>query len=159
MPAGCGVAGRPRYSLGFVHGIRLRLASARLACALTLVGAGCAGSGEPARPKIIARQQEEASASTARPAPTARAASPALAQDAIPAEPSLGAHDVGVFSDLDPRVRLALPRRVYTRSHYDHVGRTLERIAKERESVHGYRIVEQSPILRHFRAKLQPVTA
>ncbi|MDT0572055.1 tryptophanase [Streptomyces sp. DSM 3412] len=55
-------------------------------------------------------------------------------------------------------VRLALPRRVYTRSHYDHVGRTLERIAKEAESVHGYRIVEQSPILRHFRAKLQPVS-
>ncbi|HSX97420.1 MAG TPA: tryptophanase, partial [Streptomyces sp.] len=55
-------------------------------------------------------------------------------------------------------VRLALPRRVYTRSHYDHVGRTLEQIAKNAESVHGYRIVEQSPILRHFRAKLQPVT-
>ncbi|WP_319769761.1 tryptophanase [Streptomyces europaeiscabiei] len=55
-------------------------------------------------------------------------------------------------------VRLALPRRVYTRSHYDHVGRTLEQIAKDAESVHGYRIVEQSPILRHFRAKLQPVT-
>ncbi|MEU8948724.1 tryptophanase [Streptomyces sp. NPDC048489] len=55
-------------------------------------------------------------------------------------------------------VRLALPRRVYTRSHYDHVGRTLERIAKSAESVRGYRIVEQSPILRHFRAKLQPVT-
>ncbi|MFD9036915.1 tryptophanase [Streptomyces bottropensis] len=55
-------------------------------------------------------------------------------------------------------VRLALPRRVYTRSHYDHVGRTLEQIVKNAESVHGYRIVEQSPILRHFRAKLQPVT-
>lgn len=55
-------------------------------------------------------------------------------------------------------VRLALPRRVYTRSHYDHVGRTLESIAKNADSVHGYRIVEQSPILRHFRAKLQPVT-
>ncbi|MGW1668076.1 tryptophanase [Streptomyces sp. NPDC002324] len=55
-------------------------------------------------------------------------------------------------------VRLALPRRVYTRSHYDHVGRTLEQIVKNGESVHGYRIVEQSPILRHFRAKLQPVT-
>jgi len=24
--------------------------------------------------------------------------------------------------------------------------------------VHGYKIVEQSPILRHFRAKLRPVT-
>ncbi|MEV0222850.1 tryptophanase [Streptomyces sp. NPDC050704] len=55
-------------------------------------------------------------------------------------------------------VRLALPRRVYTRSHYDHIGRTLEGIVKAADSVRGYRIVEQSPILRHFRAKLQPVT-
>lgn len=54
-------------------------------------------------------------------------------------------------------VRLALPRRVYTRSHYDHVGDTLAKIAKEAESVRGFRIVEQSPILRHFRAKLEPV--
>ncbi|MEV5987835.1 tryptophanase [Streptomyces sp. NPDC052051] len=54
-------------------------------------------------------------------------------------------------------VRLALPRRVYTRSHYDHIGETLARIAKNAESVRGYRIVEQSPILRHFRAKLQSV--
>ncbi|MGW3495427.1 tryptophanase [Streptomyces sp. NPDC001020] len=53
-------------------------------------------------------------------------------------------------------VRLALPRRVYTRSHYDHIGETLARIAKNADSVRGYRIVEQSPILRHFRAKLQP---
>ncbi|MGW0707307.1 tryptophanase [Streptomyces sp. NPDC002643] len=56
-------------------------------------------------------------------------------------------------------VRLALPRRVYTRSHYDHVGRTLERIVKDAESIRGYRIVEQSPILRHFRAKLQPAAS
>ncbi|GAA1925386.1 tryptophanase [Streptomyces sodiiphilus] len=56
-------------------------------------------------------------------------------------------------------VRLALPRRVYTRSHYDHIGSTLERIVKAADSVHGYRIVEQGPILRHFRAKLRPVTA
>ncbi|UWE07344.1 tryptophanase [Actinacidiphila bryophytorum] len=54
-------------------------------------------------------------------------------------------------------VRLALPRRVYTRSHYDHVGDTLARIAKRADSVHGFRIVEQSPILRHFRATLAPV--
>ena len=54
-------------------------------------------------------------------------------------------------------VRLALPRRVYTRSHYDHVGETLARIAKRADSVHGFRIVEQSPILRHFRATLAPV--
>jgi DMATS type aromatic prenyltransferase len=54
-------------------------------------------------------------------------------------------------------VRLALPRRVYTRSHYDHVGETLAKIAKEADSVHGFRIVDQSPILRHFRATLEPL--
>ncbi|WP_409468589.1 tryptophanase [Streptomyces sp. HC307] len=54
-------------------------------------------------------------------------------------------------------VRLALPRRVYTRSHYDHVAQTLADIAKEPSSVHGYRIVDQSPILRHFSIKLEPV--
>ncbi|GAA2254250.1 tryptophanase [Streptomyces ruber] len=55
-------------------------------------------------------------------------------------------------------VRLALPRRVYTRSHYDHVARTLGDIAKDPGSVHGYRIVGQSPILRHFSIRLEPVT-
>ncbi|MFJ4363330.1 tryptophanase [Streptomyces chartreusis] len=53
-------------------------------------------------------------------------------------------------------VRLALPRRVYTRSHYDHVAQTLADIAKDPSSVHGYRITEQSPILRHFSIKLEP---
>ncbi len=54
-------------------------------------------------------------------------------------------------------VRLALPRRVYTRSHYDHIGETLAKIAKNADAVHGFRIFDQSPILRHFRAKLEPV--
>jgi tryptophanase len=54
-------------------------------------------------------------------------------------------------------VRLALPRRVYTRSHYDHIGETLAVIAKHAGSVQGFRITEQSPILRHFRATLEPV--
>ncbi|MFC9227048.1 tryptophanase [Streptomyces hygroscopicus] len=54
-------------------------------------------------------------------------------------------------------VRLALPRRVYTRSHYDHVGETLAKIAKNTDQVYGFRITDQSPILRHFRATLEPV--
>lgn len=52
-------------------------------------------------------------------------------------------------------VRLALPRRVYTRSHYDYVGATLETIAKNAGSVRGFKIVAQSPILRHFGITLQ----
>ncbi|MFI1415014.1 hypothetical protein ACH4Y0_34545 [Streptomyces sp. NPDC020707] len=59
--------------------------------------------------------------------------------------------------DRASHVRLALPRRVYTRSHYDHVADTLADIAADPESVRGYRIVGQSPILRHFSIELAPV--
>ncbi|MGX1116994.1 tryptophanase [Streptomyces ambofaciens] len=56
-------------------------------------------------------------------------------------------------------LRLALPRRTYTRSHLDHVGQTLEAVVKDKDSVPGYRIVEDAPLLRHFRARLEPVPA
>ncbi|MFG1852434.1 tryptophanase [Actinomadura geliboluensis] len=55
-------------------------------------------------------------------------------------------------------VRLALPRRVYTRGHLDHVGDVLARIAGDPGSVPGYRITEQAPVLRHFRVRLEPVS-
>jgi tryptophanase len=56
-------------------------------------------------------------------------------------------------------LRLALPRRTYTRSHLDHVGQTLEAVVKNKDRVPGYRIVEGAPLLRHFRARLEPVPA
>ncbi|SEG99744.1 tryptophanase [Nonomuraea solani] len=56
-------------------------------------------------------------------------------------------------------VRLALPRRVYTMSHLDHVGRTLERIARQADRVPGYRITDCPPLLRHFKARFEPVHA
>ncbi|MGW8632993.1 tryptophanase [Streptomyces sp. NPDC055793] len=56
-------------------------------------------------------------------------------------------------------LRLALPRRTYTRSHLDHVGRTLEAVVKNKDRVPGYRVVEHVPLLRHFRAGLEPVPA
>ncbi|MFF2820874.1 hypothetical protein ACFVT9_35765 [Kitasatospora cineracea] len=53
-------------------------------------------------------------------------------------------------------LRLALPRRVYTRSHLEHVARTAAAVATRAESLGGYRIVQQPPHLRHFSAVLQP---
>jgi tryptophanase len=54
-------------------------------------------------------------------------------------------------------VRLAIPRRVYTGSHMHFVADVLRRIAERRDTLKGYRIVWQPPVLRHFMAKLEPV--
>ncbi|MEV6897041.1 tryptophanase [Amycolatopsis sp. NPDC051372] len=54
-------------------------------------------------------------------------------------------------------VRLALPRRTYSRGHYDYVAEILGDIAKNPESVPGYRIVEAPKILRHFNLTMAPV--
>jgi tyrosine phenol-lyase len=54
-------------------------------------------------------------------------------------------------------VRLAIPRRTYTQSHMDYVIEVVLKAWDERESLPGYRIVEQAPFLRHFSAKLEPM--
>jgi tryptophanase len=54
-------------------------------------------------------------------------------------------------------LRLAIPRRVYTQSHMDYVLEVAEEVVAKRESLSGYRIVEEAPHLRHFTAKLQPI--
>ena len=54
-------------------------------------------------------------------------------------------------------VRLTLPRRVYTQSHVDYVGEVIAAVAERRESIRGYRIVEEPPWLRHFTARFAPV--
>jgi len=50
-------------------------------------------------------------------------------------------------------VRLAIPRRVYTRSHLDFVIETAGEIAQRRESIRGVRIVREPELLRHFVAE------
>ena len=54
-------------------------------------------------------------------------------------------------------LRLAVPRRVYTKSHIDYVLEVAQAVAGRRRAVKGYRIVEEPPQLRHFTARLTPL--
>jgi tryptophanase len=54
-------------------------------------------------------------------------------------------------------VRLALPRRVYTRSHLEFVVEAAIAVGRTADDLTGYRIVGDSPALRHFTAVLEPV--
>jgi tyrosine phenol-lyase len=56
-------------------------------------------------------------------------------------------------------VRLAIPRRVYTESHIDYVAEAVIRVWRRREAIRGVRITEQAPLLRHFTARFEPLTA
>jgi tryptophanase len=54
-------------------------------------------------------------------------------------------------------VRLAVPRRVYTQSHIDYVAEIIIQVFQERASIKGLRITYETPMLRHFTAKLEEV--
>ena len=53
-------------------------------------------------------------------------------------------------------VRLAIPRRVYTKSHIDYVIECVQEVFKIREKIKGMRIVQEPPLLRHFTAVFEP---
>lgn len=55
-------------------------------------------------------------------------------------------------------VRLAIPRRVYTQSHIDYVAEVIIEVFEKRDSLKGLEIFEEAPTLRHFTAKLRPVS-
>ena len=55
-------------------------------------------------------------------------------------------------------VRLAIPRRVYTQSHIDYVAEVIIEVFNTRQQISGLSIKEEPPVLRHFTAKLQPVS-
>lgn len=55
-------------------------------------------------------------------------------------------------------VRLAVPRRVYTQSHIDYVIEIAERVRENASRLAGYRIIEEPPFLRHFSARMEPIS-
>jgi tryptophanase len=54
-------------------------------------------------------------------------------------------------------LRMAIPRRVYTQSHIEHVIDTITRVWRQREQIQGLELVYQPPTLRHFTARLRRV--
>lgn len=60
------------------------------------------------------------------------------------------------FPELE-LLRLAIPRRVYTRNHMELVAVAIQNIFDRREKLtKGLRIVTEAPILRHFTVELEP---
>ena len=47
-------------------------------------------------------------------------------------------------------VRLALPRRMYTQSHFDYAAEVIAEVKQGPGSIRGMRITKQPPFLRHF---------
>ncbi len=56
-------------------------------------------------------------------------------------------------------VRLAFPRRVYTQSHVDYLAEVIVAVAEHRDRVPAYRMVWHAPTLRHFTARLEPISS
>jgi len=55
-------------------------------------------------------------------------------------------------------VRLAIPRRVYTQSHIEYVVEVILEVWRKRHQIRGYELMEQAKFLRHFTAKLKPIS-
>lgn len=54
-------------------------------------------------------------------------------------------------------VRLAIPRRVYTNSQMTYVAENIIEIFEDRESLSGFEIEYEAPVLRHFTARMKPI--
>ena len=59
-----------------------------------------------------------------------------------------------VFNAPKELVRLAVPRRVYTASHLDYVAEIIEKIAKYKDQLRGFKITREAALLRHFTVEL-----
>lgn len=54
-------------------------------------------------------------------------------------------------------VRLAIPRRTYTQSHFDYVTDIFKKILTKKSQYKGFKIIWQPPTLRHFTCRLKPL--
>ena len=54
-------------------------------------------------------------------------------------------------------VRLAIPRRVYTQSHIEYVIDVFDDILELRDQKHGFKIMYEPPLLRHFTATFESI--
>lgn len=62
------------------------------------------------------------------------------------------------LKSINEFTRIAIPRRVYTQSHYDMVIEAIGEVWKRRSEIRrGYRITWEPPILRHFQASLEKI--
>jgi tryptophanase len=55
--------------------------------------------------------------------------------------------------------RIAIPRRVYTKSHLEYVAKIVGRAKTRAARNPGYRVLEMPPVLGHFFAKFEPLAA
>ncbi len=55
-------------------------------------------------------------------------------------------------------LRLAVPRRVYTHRHLDRVGSAVAKVRDGLKQLPGMRFIHEPPVLRHFTARLAPLT-
>ena len=70
----------------------------------------------------------------------------------------IGALMFGTAHERRQLVRFALPRRVYTQSHYDYVAEIGSEVAAVKDKLPAMRIVEEPRSLRHFTAAMEPAT-
>lgn len=54
-------------------------------------------------------------------------------------------------------VRLAIPRRVYTQSHFDYLVTCISNIVKRADTLKGYKFTYAPELLRHFTARFEPL--
>ena len=62
-----------------------------------------------------------------------------------------------VFPELE-LVRLAIPRRVYTRAHLDCVVEATKKVMNNKDVLKGFKITYESKLLRHFTVELEEIS-
>ncbi len=70
-----------------------------------------------------------------------------------------GRHEEGKFIPAPMElVRLAIPRRVYTKAHFDYVVDICKQLKEKADEIKGMKITEEPELLRHFTCKLTPIS-